>query len=80
MLIGIFVGEGYIRVVAATAPEPSAVNHWSTHHRKEGRIQQRGDTQYYLGLAHTDTVGLTHNANIGYGESPTSWMVEWKLM
>ena len=68
---GIVGGEGYIRVLAATAPEPSVVNHWSTHHRKEGRIH---DTQYYLGSTHL----VWHNANKGYGESSTmAWLDGW---
>lgn len=67
-LLGIVVGEGYIRV-ASTAPEPSAVNHWRTHHRKEG----------YKHYHRTQLFG--HNdANIKDMVNPRSWMVECKLM
>ena len=63
IVFGIVGGEGYIRVLASTAPEPSVVNHWSTHHRKEGRIHERG---WYAVLS---TQLVWHNANKGYGES-----------
>ena len=39
-------GEGYIRI-GGTTREPSAVNHWRTHHRKEEGGYEAG-TKHYL--------------------------------
>ena len=44
-------GEGYIRI-GGTTREPSAVNHWRTHHRKEEGGYEAG-TKHYLAAVQT---------------------------